>query len=273
MDLSLENFLQMNLKERQLLTLEICQFLKPKFDLSEIPSDRNLLPTFVHCKTGLEFKYIFGGEFNMGFSEEEEKAAKKICDPIPANLHEMRPVISTMVESFLISRFPVFNGLFWKMFSLKNQDNKLSNYPAYLTRNEANKLTKKIGGRLPYEKEWEYACRSMTKTLFNFGNDLPEDEELVRWLYNDFSDLKKLAANLFGLYGMFIGEWCNDEYRLNYDKNSPKEEGSYVIRGGGAIFWPWQDEEWVWCMSAMRMPSTGLIDGKCGLRLVFDVDF
>jgi len=49
------------------------------------------------------------------------------------------------------------------------------------------------------------------------------------------------------------------------------EEGSSVVRGGGSQFWPWQDEEWIWCASAMRMPSSGLFDGRCGFRLAHDL--
>jgi formylglycine-generating enzyme required for sulfatase activity len=77
-------------------------------------------------------------------------------------------------------------------------------------------------------------------------------------------------ANAFGLHGLFVGEWCLDFFAMSYEPNaSLAADGSArVVRGGGAFFWPWQDQEWVWCMSAMRCPSTDLPEGKSGFRLI-----
>lgn len=277
MDLKLTDILNMPQKEKQDYFEQL--FLNKKIGLSSLFSrgdDLSLLPTFIHRQSGLEFSYIPGGDFEMGFSEKEELAAKHICDPIQANLDEMRPVTNVKVQSFLISRYPVLNCIANQILHSDNQEpdnDKFLYSPAYLSREQAEELAEKLGCHLPYEKEWEYACRSETQTLFVFGDSLPEEKELERWLSLDFSETAKLAANPFGLYGMFVGEWCMDKYRLSYDKFAQTEDGSYVIRGGGSLFWPWQDQEWVWCMSAMRMPSTDLIDNTCGLRLVFDLNF
>ena len=65
------------------------------------------------------------------------------------------------------------------------------------------------------------------------------------------------------------GEWCGDYYKKN---NRSLATDDFVIKGGGAYFWPWQSDEWIWCMSAMRMSSDGLIDGECGFRLVYDLN-
>lgn len=277
MDLKLKNILNMTQIEKQDYFDRV--FFNKEIDLSSIFSrrdDLSLLPTFIHRQSGLEFSYIQGGDFKMGFSEKEELAAKHICDPIQANLDEMRPVTNVKVQSFLMSRYPILNCIANQFFCSDNQEagnDKFLYSPAYLSREQAEELAEKLGCRLPYEKEWEYACRSETQTLFVFGDSLPEEKELERWLSLDFSETAKLAANSFGLYGMFVGEWCIDKYRLSYDEFAQTEDGSYVIRGGGSLFWPWQEEEWVWCMSAMRMPSKNLIDGTCGLRLVFDLNF
>jgi formylglycine-generating enzyme required for sulfatase activity len=108
--------------------------------------------------------------------------------------------------------------------------------PAYLKRDAAINIAQAVNCRLPREEEWEYLCRSGTNSLFVFGNDLPPDDEMERWLDCDFSDLTKLNANPFGLYGMFNPEWCEDEFKCNYNHDAPKIEGSYVVRGGGAYF-------------------------------------
>src|SRR6185503_13111701 len=97
------------------------------------------------------------------------------------------------------------------------------------------------------------------------------DRELARWLCNDFSKPSRVQPNPFGLRGIFTGEWCADEYQASLAPTSRSVKGSYVVRSGGAVFWPWQDEEWVWCMSAMRMASKYLINGTSGLRLVHDL--
>lgn len=128
-----------------------------------------------------------------------------------------------------------------------------------------------MGCRLPLEREWEYLCRGGTTTLFPFGNTLPDDEELARWLSYDFRSLAELRANAFGLYGLFSAEWCANPFRTSLMDDAPVLDGSDAIRGGGAYFWPWQADEWVWCMSAMRSPASGLENGEACLRLVRDL--
>lgn len=66
--------------------------IKDKFDLITSSYSDEILPTFLHRATNIEFKYVPSGEFNMGLSKTEELAAKKICQNIPADFKEMRPV-------------------------------------------------------------------------------------------------------------------------------------------------------------------------------------
>ena len=49
-------------------------------------------------------------------------------------------------------------------------------------------------------------------------------------------------------FGIYTGDWCSDYYKTS---DCELEDKEYVIRGGGAYFWPWQADEWIWCMSAM----------------------
>jgi formylglycine-generating enzyme required for sulfatase activity len=205
----------------------------------------------------------------MGFSKAEEQAARRLGRAIPApNLREMRPTRTMTVAPFLMSECPVLNELAQGKTTRRNP---VAKRPAFLPRQEAVDLTRKLGCRLPFEVEWEYACRAGTETLFVFGDRLLPDRELARWLSNDFSKPSRVQANPFGLRGIFTGEWCADEYRTSLAPASRAVKGSYAIRSGGAVFWPWQDEEWVWCMSAMRMASKHLINGTSGLRLVHDL--
>ncbi|HYG11874.1 MAG TPA: formylglycine-generating enzyme family protein [Pyrinomonadaceae bacterium] len=261
-----EDFLQMSASERDEFGRTLAGGLDDQFAPASTGTD--VLPTLLHTATGMEFKYIPGGEFEMGFSETEEEAALQLCDPIQADVDEMRPVRRIKVEPFLMSRLPVLNELAGRFVKLDSTGEEMPAAAAFLTREEAEQVVERVGCQLPSEQQWEYACRAGTQTLFTWGDTVPPDTDLDKWLPSDFSDAGELLANGFGLYGLFTGEWCEDRYRVNYEDEAPLVEGSYVIRGGGALFWPWQDEEWVWCMSAMRMPSSGLIDGRCGFRLV-----
>jgi formylglycine-generating enzyme required for sulfatase activity len=83
--------------------------------------------------------------------------------------------------------------------------------------------------RLPTEVEWEYACRSGTKTRFSFG-DKEEDLKDYAW-YNGNAKgndppVGKKKPNAWGLYDMhgYVWEWCSDSYG-----GDDKER---VLRGG-----------------------------------------
>jgi formylglycine-generating enzyme required for sulfatase activity len=236
---------------------------KPKPDL-----DRP--PCFEHKAAGIEFRFIPGGSFTIGLTPEQEQAAKGIADPPPLTISELQPARKMHVCSFLVSTRPVSIGVVRNLLGdvhlpkhLRDQNDA---FPAYVDRETALDLAQQFGCRLPNESEWEYACRGGSTTLFVWGNTLPSDRELDHWLN---LERKTLHSNAYGLSALFAGDWCEDEYRPSHQEDTAVYSGVFVIKGGGSIFWPWQGAgEWVWCMPAMRMPSTDLIDGTCAFRLV-----
>lgn len=116
--------------------------------------------------------------------------------------------------------------------------------PAYVNWGDAAAFCKWIGGSLPTEAQWEYACRAGTTTRWYTG-----DTFTVGDFANEDSPVGACPPNPWGLYDM-IGngwEWCNDKYDREYYKKSPKKdpynfvanlEGEYVARGGGSSTYP-----------------------------------
>lgn len=274
----LEHWLSLSVKEQDAVVKELEQRLWGEYihqytmSYSDKPSLR--IPSFIHLQTGLEFNFIVGGQFRMGFSLQEEKAVQRLVDGKPFFLNSfdfMRPLHTVRVQPFLISRFPILSS-FAQVYLELNPDDFVSDYaenkddivPASLTRERIDVLMERFGFRLPSEAQWEYAYRGGTTTLFYWGNELPDEEVLENQiLLYEFSDPEKCreAANPFGLVGMSAGEWCEDSYRPDYSDASgndfPIVAGSpYVVRGGAAMAWPWQEcDEWIMCISAMRESS------------------
>ena len=105
--------------------------------------------------------------------------------------------------------------------------------------NKLNASTKG-GYRLPYEAEWEFACRAGATTAYSFGDEItPKDAN-----YDDSKISKPVAVgsykpNAFGLYDMHgnVEEWCEDRFG-DYtsgsvtDPKGPATGTKRVLRGG-----------------------------------------
>jgi formylglycine-generating enzyme required for sulfatase activity len=224
------------------------------------------LPRFQHMNSPAVGVLIPGGRFSMGLSSSEEAAARAIRDPPPMDLEHMRPVHEVNVGPILVSERPVLERDFPPKSSVAGSRQV---YPVSVSLDDARSFSSKHGARLIREEEWEYCCRGGTSTLFFFGNTVPDTKHLT--LLVDFDLAKAVQPNPFGLFGMFSGEWCATEFRHDYRNATRGQKGVYVVRGGASQLWPWQHHEWVWCVSANRMPSADLFDGTCCFRMVWDV--
>lgn len=82
-----------------------------------------------------------------------------------------------------------------------------------------------VGGMLPTEAQWEYACRAGTSTPYFFGNDVTNLND-YGWLYDNSSEklhpVGQKLPNPFGLYDMY-----GNVDELTLDRNSNNQLSSY----------------------------------------------
>ncbi len=116
--------------------------------------------------------------------------------------------------------------------------------------------------RLPTEAEWEYACRSGSKTRFCFGDDESQLGEYAWFAGNNANTTHPVGQkrpNPWGLYDMHgnVWEWCADWHAGDYYAQSPLDDpvgpssGEFrVLRGGS-----WYDSPY-FARSADRLRLT-----------------
>lgn len=225
----------------------------------------------VHDRLEVRMRLIRQGIYRIGMSEAEYAAAQRLA-PVPnITLSEVTPVVDVrFANDVLIGDRPITARLASELGVESNSDN--ASFPAMLTRDQAVLVTERLGGRLPLEAEWETGCRAGTRTLFFWGDQLRAPDRLEALLSWVIDDDEALEPNGLGLGRLFFGEWCDEPFTVSHAPDAEVVSGAFTIKGGGAHFWPWQDQEWVWCASAMRMPSTALFaEQRCAARLVLDL--
>ena len=123
----------------------------------------------------------------------------------------------------------------------------------YVNWNDTQEFVKRLNAtgdvayRLPTEAEWEYACRSGTKTAYSFGDSSSQLGDYAWWNGNADSKGEDYAhvvgrkpPNAWGLYDMHgnVWEWCHDWYGSYTsasvtDPQGPSAGTLRVNRGGG----------------------------------------
>jgi sulfatase modifying factor 1 len=197
---------------------------------------------------GMKFNKIPAGTFTMG-SPEGEEGRRDIETQHKVTIS--KPFYMQTTEVTQEQWKEVMGTEPWKGKSYVKAG---PNYAAsYVSWNDAleycKKLSEKEGKtyRLPTEAEWEYACRSGTKTRWSFGDDEKALGDYAWYQENAWDIDEKYAhqvelkkPNAFGLYDMHgnVFEWCHDYYEEDYYKQSPAKDPTgptsgyfHVLRG------------------------------------------
>jgi sulfatase modifying factor 1 len=233
---------------------------------------------------GMKLMYVSPGEFMMGSNDvDDEKPVHKtkISQGFYMGIYEVtRQQFGQFVKktgyktdaeregwswAWRGGRLAKVDGLSWQNPGYKQTDdhpvvcvswNDAKAYCDWLSQNEGRTY------RLPTEAEWEYACRTGTKTAYQWGNDpdegsgwcnvadltakpsFPEWKAVFNWHdgYIYTSPVGQFRQNSFGLFDMLgnVYEWCSDWYDAKYYANSPSVDpkgpstGVHRVNRGGS---------------------------------------
>ncbi len=258
------------------------------------------VPVEYENSIGMKFVLIPPGEFAMGGTPEELKAALTfagnnenwktyirseapphraiVTRPFYLGIHEVtqEEYRTTMGES--PSHFAATGPGKDSVAGLDTRKHPVEQ----ITWHDAAAFCAKLPGhRLPSEAEWEFACRAGTTTKHSSGKDetLPQ----VGWLVSNSGrrthEVGKLAANPFGLFDVYgnVWEWLKDWWEPGFygtfadkpavDSSGPGAGSQRAIRGGDFAAEP------LGCRSSSRGATDPATSGtSIGFRVVLDVD-
>lgn len=170
----------------------------------------------------MAFVEVPAGEFKMGGCKYDAE------QPI----HVVR-----ITQSFLLGKYPVTNAQYAEFMDQTETrigkpeywDDRRFNQPDQpvvgVSWDEACAFCEWIGGRLPSEAEWEYACRAGSTTEYSFGNDADELGDHAWFSQNSNDQSQPVGAkkpNPWGLHDMHgnVWEWCADWWEDSYERRA-----------------------------------------------------
>jgi formylglycine-generating enzyme required for sulfatase activity len=216
----------------------------------------------------MEFVLVPAGSFDMGSPDSEKER-----DSDEGPVHRVQ-----ITKAFYMSKYEVTQDQYLAIMGRNPSKFSGGNLPVEaVSWDEAVACCGKIGGRLPTEAEWEYACRAGSETRFCYGDDLTYAQlgEYAWYSGNSGSTTHTIGQkkpNSFGLYDMHgnVYEWCSDWFAAyaNAQTVNPvgASSGQYRVCRGGSWF-----SDARRCRSANRnYISPDYRDNNIGFRVALD---
>lgn len=221
------------------------------------------LPGFFRNSLGMTFTLLNPGTYEMGAFEDEKG---RLDHELPR--HQVKFTKPVYISTHLVTQ-SLYEHVTGKNPSTYTRSKGGGNeHPVETVGwHDAEKFCAKLGKvreedqhhhryRLPFEAEWEYACRAGTATPFWNGHKLTEKDAVFNvGIKGKTSPVGKYPPNPFGLYDMHgnVAEWVMDWYDEYYyydsptiDPHGPKHGTMKVTRGGSYACLPFE------CRSAAR---------------------
>ncbi|CAK8710885.1 Serine/threonine-protein kinase pkn1 [Candidatus Electronema halotolerans] len=197
------------------------------------------------------FRWIRPCNFLMG-APDEETAGLHL--PGRETLHEVR-----LSKGFWLAETTVTQEL-WQAVMHSNPSGfsrpqqpveRVSWEDAQLFFQRLNAMLPKLQARLPFEAEWECACRAGSRTAFSFGEQIRPEQVNFNTSLDGWEELyrrrtvpvRSLPANAWGLYEMHgnVWEWCQDWWQENLGAaaaakpQGPEQCDLRPVRGGSWV--------------------------------------
>jgi formylglycine-generating enzyme required for sulfatase activity len=256
-------------------------------------------------KVTMKLVLIPAGKFIMGSPDSEQKeAAKSLAAELGVKEEDSRKWFKsegpqhevTISKPFYMGVYHVTQEQYEQVMGQNPSDFKGAQKPVdTVSWDEAVAFCKKLSAktgktvRLPTVAEWEYACRSGTKTPFNTGETISTDQANYNgdYLYGsgakgvhrgETTPVGSFKPNAFGLYDMHgnVYQWCFNWFwpgsenapETEKDPGNRKSAGKVRLLRGGA--WSHSPQ---YCRSATgTFRETDHRSCDCGFRVAVDAD-
>ena len=162
---------------------------------------------------------------------------------IGSNFHHLneRPVFEEEIAEFYLDIMPVSVKSFLlvcpeykdEIAKYKFLDEPIRN----INWNMANTYARRIGKRLPTEKEWIYAAQGLEKNIYATGKNLDNAIANKNSEWFNYRLSEQAPCNIFGIYHLtgLVWEWCEDwylPYPGNYISSDDYNYKYKILKGG-----------------------------------------
>ena len=233
-----EEYTEFILKEESLIVKPEDKQITPLYSLSPknltlVEDNSDLSKNFTSPSTDMEFVLITAGKFMMGSPFGEQGR-----DDSEGSAHEV-----IIKNPFYMGKYPVTQKQWEKVMGsnpskLRGEDRPVESVSWTDVQEFIKKLNEKDSTgkyHLPSESEWEYACRSGTRTRYSFGDDESKLDDYAWYSENSGSETHPVGQkkpNFWGLYDRHgnVWEWCKDNWHKYYD-GAPSDGSAWEVGG------------------------------------------